>query len=190
MVLKDMILKNRSYRRFYQDHAIDLKQLRDLVELARISSSAANLQSLKYLLSTDSARNAEIFSTLGWAGYLKAWDGPEEGERPSAYIVMLLDRNISKNPFCDHGIAAQSILLGAVERGLGGCIFGNVNREDLRVSLGIDEQYEILQVLALGKPKEQVVLVPLGSDGDIKYYRDADGVHYVPKRALDEIIIS
>jgi nitroreductase len=103
---------------------------------------------------------------------------------------MLLDQSISKTPFWDHGIAAQSILLGATERGLGGCMFGNVNKELLRRSLEIGEQYEILQVIALGKPKEEVRLVPLQDDGDIKYYRDSAGVHYVPKRSLDEIILA
>lgn len=189
MEVRDLILKNRSYRRFYQSHQIEMSLLRDLVDLARLSSSGANLQPLKYLLSAEPARNARIFATLGWAGYLKEWSGPAEGERPSAYIVMLLDHRISKNPFWDHGIAAQSILLGAVEQGLGGCMFGNVNREELRVSLGLDEHLEILQVIAFGKPKEQVQLVPVGEDGDIRYYRDAKGVHYVPKRSLDDVIL-
>lgn len=188
-MLKELVLKNRSYRRFYEDHRIDVEVLRELVDLARLSSSAANFQSLKYILSADADRNAKIFATLGWAGYLKDWDGPVEGERPSAYLVMLLDLEISNTPFWDHGIAAQSIMLGAVERGLGGCMFGNVRKDDLRKSLGIGERYEILQVIALGKPKEEVRLVPIGADGDIKYYRDADGVHYVPKRSLDDIIL-
>jgi nitroreductase len=189
MALQELILRNRSYRRFHEDHPVGTEVLRELVNLARLSSSGANLQSLKYILSSDPVRNALVFAALGWAGYLKEWPGPEEGERPAAYIVMLLDQNISKTPFWDHGIAAQSILLGATERGLGGCMFGNVNKELLRRSLDIGEQYEILQVIAVGKPKEEVRLVPLKEDGDIKYYRDAAGVHYVPKRSLDEIIL-
>ena len=188
-MLRDLILRNRTYRRFHQDQRLHADVLRELVDLARLSSSGANLQSLKYILSVDEDRNAKIFATLAWAGYLKEWDGPVEGERPSGYIVMLLDHAVSKNPFWDHGIAAQSILLGAVKRGLGGCMFGNVRREELRASLAIDERYEILQVIAIGKPKEEVRLVPLGADGDVKYYRDAAGVHYVPKRSLDEIIL-
>jgi nitroreductase len=189
MSIRELVLQNRSYRRFHQDHPLDRDTLAELVDLARLSSSGANLQSLKYLLSTDPERNALIFATLGWAGYLKEWDGPEEGERPSGYIVVLFDQNIAKTPFWDHGIAAQSILLGAVERGLGGCQFGNIRKDDLRTSLGIAEHLEILLVIALGKPKEEVRLVPLGPEGDVKYYRDANGVHYVPKRALDDIIV-
>ncbi len=188
-MLKELVLKNRSYRRFHEEERIGMETLRQLVDLARLSSSGANLQSLKYMLSTEPELNGRIFATLGWAGYLKEWDGPVEGERPSAYIVMLFDSAIAKSCFWDHGIAAQSIMLGAVEQGLGGCMFGNVDRDELRRVLGLEERYEILMVLALGKPKEEVRLVPLGPDGDIRYYRDADGVHYVPKRSLEEIIL-
>lgn len=189
MNIQELVLKNRSYRRFYQDRPLERETLRELVDLARLSSSGGNLQSLKYLISTEPELNARIFDTLAWAGYLKEWPGPVEGERPAGYIVVFLDRSISANPFWDHGLAAQSILLGAVERGLGGCMFGNIKKDDLAEVLGISDHLEILMVIALGTPREEVRLVPLGPDGDVKYYRDADGVHYVPKRALKGIII-
>ena len=188
-MLEDLIRKNRSYRRFYQEVSIELETLRELVDLARLSASAANKQPLKYILSCDPEKNALIFPHLAWAGYLKDWPGPSEGERPSAYIIILGDTEISRSFGCDHGIAAQSILLGATEKGLGGCIIGSINRKALRQALGIPPRYEILLVLALGKPKERVVIETVGPDGDIKYWRDEDGVHHVPKRPLDEIII-
>ena len=188
-MLKELIFKNRSYRRFSQEDRIDGQTLRELVDLARLSPSAANLQPLKYILSYERQKNALIFPQLSWAGYLKDWPGPAEGERPSAYIIILGDTEISKSFGCDHGIAAQSILLGATEKGLGGCIIGTVQREKLRKVLDIPSRYEILLVLALGKPKEQVVLEPAGPTGDIKYWRDSEGLHHVPKRSLGEIII-
>lgn len=188
-MIKDLILKNRSYRRFHQDVAVELETLKDLVDLARLSASAANLQPLRYILSCDPQKNGLIFPHLDWAGYLKDWPGPEEGERPAAYIVMLGDPEISRAIDCDHGIAAQSILLGATEKGLGGCIIGSVRREELRRALDIPAHYEILLVLALGKPKETVVVETMGPDGDVRYWRDSQGVHHVPKRLLDDIII-
>ena len=188
-MLRDLILKNRSYRRFYQDVGIPRDTLRGLVDLARHSASASNLQPLKYILVCAPERNAAVFAQLSWAYYLKDWRGPEEGERPSAYIIILGDTEIKKSFGCDHGIAAQSILLGAVEQGLGGCIFGSIKRKALRAAFDIPNHYDILLVLALGKPKEQVVIDPVGTDGNIAYWRDADGVHHVPKRALDTIII-
>lgn len=188
-MLRELVQKTRSYRRFHQEVAVDGATLRELVDLARLSASGANLQPLKYILSHEPERNAAIFETLKWAAYLKDWTGPEEGERPSAYIVVLGDTEIRPTFGVDPGIAAQSIMLGATEKGLGGCMLASILRDQLRDALEIDERYKIELVLALGKPKETVAIDPLGPDGDIKYWRGADGVHHVPKRALDEIII-
>jgi len=189
MMLKDLILRNRSVRRFYQDVPIKRETLCQLIDLARLSASSANLQPLKYVISFDSETNELIFPHLDWAGYLKDWPGPSQGERPAAYIVILGDTNIQKSVDCDHGIAAQSILLGATERGFGGCIIGGINKASLLENLDIPTQYQILLVIALGKPNEDVVLESLGADGDIKYWRDEDNKHHVPKRKLEEIII-
>ena len=188
-MLKELVQRNRSYRRFHQEVPVGPGVLRELVDLARLSASGANLQPLKYVLSRDAERNAAVFETLGWAAYLKDWAGPDVGERPAAYIVILGDTTIRKSFGVDPGIAAQSILLGAVEQGLGGCILASIQRDALREALSIAGRYEILLVLALGKPKETVVIDPVGADGEIKYWRDADGVHHVPKRALDEVIV-
>jgi len=188
-MIKDLVKKTRSYRRFFEDHSISTETLRGLIDLARISASAANRQPLKYMLSNEREMNAVIFSRLKWAGYLKDWAGPEEGERPSAYIIILGDTDISTSFDCDHGIASQNILLRATEMGLGGCMLGAVERKHLREDLHIPDQYEILHVIALGKPKEKVVIETVGTDGDIKYWRDESGTHHVPKRPLGEIII-
>ena len=189
MKLKELFLKNRSYRRFYQDVPVEMETLRELVDLARLSASGANRQPLKFLLSCDPEKNALVFPQLGWAAYLKDWPGPVEGERPSAYIIILGDRKIKESFGPDHGIAAQSILLGATERGLGGCIIATIRKEKLSQALSIPDQYEILLVLALGKPKEIVKIEPVGPDGNIKSWRDEEGTHHVPKRSLDEIIL-
>ncbi len=163
--------------------------LRELVDLARQSGSAMNLQPLRYSLSADTETNARIFPHLAWAGYLKDWTGPDEGERPSAYIVVTAGRDAGRWTDCDLGIASQSILLGAVERGLGGCMVASVKREALAEALGIPENLKILLVIAIGEPAEQVVIDPLGEDGGIKYWRDEGGTHHVPKRSLESIIL-
>ncbi|HDP24682.1 MAG TPA: nitroreductase family protein [Deltaproteobacteria bacterium] len=188
-MLKELVRRNRTYRRFNQDHVITRDILRELVELARLSASAANMQPLKFMLAADPEKNALIFPHLGWAAYLKDWPGPEEGERPSAYIIILGDTKIAKNFWCDHGIAAQSILLGATEKGLGGCMLASIRREQLCEALEISDRYEVLLVIALGKPKEQVVIDEVGPDGKIQYWRDENWIHHVPKRALDDIIL-
>ena len=189
-MIAELVKENRSYRRFYEDHTVVPETLKELVSLARISASAANLQPLKYVLSCDRQKNAEIFSCLAWAGYLKDWPGPEEGERPSAYIVVLGDTGISESAGCDHGIAAQTIMLAAREKGLAGCMLGSIDRKALRNSLNIPSQLKILLVLAIGKPKEQIVLETIDSSDSIKYWRDNEGVHHVPKRKLEDIIVA
>jgi len=189
MRLKELVQENRSYRRFYQEVPIEHETLRKLVDLARLSASGANRQPLKYVLSCDPEKNDLIFSQLGWAAYFRDWPGPVEGERPTGYIIILGDRKIKESFGPDHGIAAQSILLGATERGLGGCIIATIRKEKLCEALRIPDQYEILLVLALGKPKEIVKIETVGPDGNIKYWRDEQGIHHVPKRSLNEIIL-
>jgi len=188
-MIKDLILKNRSYRRFYQEARIQYETLKELVALARLSASSKNSQPLKYILSCDPQKNSLIFPHLAWAGYLTDWPGPSEGERPSAYIIILGDTSISESFGCDQGIAAQSILLGAAEKDMGGCMIASVHKQGLRKALEIPLRYEILLVLALGRPKETVVIETVGPDENIKYWRDSEGVHHVPKRALDNIIV-
>jgi len=189
-MIEKLVRRTRSFRRFHQDLAVSRETLRWLVNLARLSASAANLQPLKYVLSCDPEQNTSIFSCLAWAGYLKDWPGPAAGERPAAYIVILGDREITTNFGCDHGIAAQSILLGAREKGLGGCMIGSIQKDRLRRLLDLPERYDILLVIALGRPQEEVVLTDVGPDGSIRYWRDDSGVHHVPKRSLEEIILS
>ena len=180
---------NRSIRRFIESHRITDKKMTRLVNLARLSASGANLQPLKFILSNTEDRNQRIFPYLGWAGYIKEWDGPQEGERPSGYIILVGDQELAKSFQYDAGIACQSITLGAVELGLGACLIGSIKREALREVLSIPERYEILLVIALGKPAETVVIEDLEPEGDIKYWRDENEFHHVPKRDLGELIL-
>lgn len=190
MNLKNIIIKNRCYRRFYQNEKIDYNKILDWIDLARLSSSAKNMQALKYFISNEEETNNEIFQTLQWAGYLKDWKGPEKGEQPSAYVCIFLDKNITDNNYCDHGIAIQSILLGAVNDGYGGCIIAAFNKKTIKKIAKTSEHLEPLIVLALGKPKEIVNIYEIDNNEDIKYWRDENNVHQVPKRKLKDIIIS
>jgi nitroreductase len=188
MKVKDLVLKTRSYRRFDESHRIEYRVLEELVGLARLSASAANRQPLKFAICNSPEDCARIFPSVAWAGYLKDWDGPEPGERPSAYIIILGDKSITESFYVDHGIAAQSIMFGATEAGLGGCMIASIKRDQLRNEMKISEKYEILLILALGKPVENVIIDEI-KEGDIKYWRDSEKSHHVPKRPLNELII-
>jgi nitroreductase len=187
MNLTELLQKNRSYRRFHEEERISGAQLEKWIGLARYTASGRNMQPLKYAGSVNPQLNAEIFSNLGWAGYLSEWNGPSVGERPSAYIIVLQDKSISENRYCDDGIAVQTIMLGAVEDGFGGCIIGSVNKAKVAKILKLPDHLEIIWVLALGKPAETVVIEDM-TDNNVKYWRDEKQVHHVPKRKPEELI--
>ena len=187
-MIKDLIKKNRSYRRFHEEVKISTEDLKDLVDLARLSPSGANLQPLKFMLSNEENMNKLIFKHLGWAAYLKDWDGPIEGERPAAYIVILGEKDPTKSYEYDVALACQSMLLGAVEKGLGGCIFASIARAPLSLALNVPENLRIPLIIAIGKPKEEVIIEPI-KNNDVKYWRDEKGIHHVPKRSLEDLIV-
>lgn len=189
MKLKELIWRTRSYRRFDESYRINDDTLKELVDLARLSASGANRQPLKYLVYSSKADCERIFSSLLWAAYLREWEGPVSGERPSGYIIILGDKTISETFGVDHGIASQSIMLGASEQGLGGCIIASIRKDELRQELSVPDKFEILLVLALGKPVENVIIDEV-RDGDIKYWRDDQKNHHVPKRSLKDIILT
>lgn len=188
MKLADLVKKTRTYRRFDESFLVDYEILKQLVGLARLSASGANKQPLKYLIYNTTADCNRVFPCTVWAGYLKDWPGPDPGERPSAYIIVLGDTSISESFGVDPGIAAQSIMLGASEAGLGGCIIQSIRREELRKDFMIPSKYEILLILALGKTVENVIVEEI-KDGDVKYWRDNERTHHVPKRNLDDLIL-
>ncbi len=188
MNLHELIELNRSYRRFYQDEIIPENLIIDWIDLTRKVASGRNAQTLKYTYACSTEATSSIFPLLAWAGYLKDWSGPAKGEQPAAYIIMVHDTSIAPQYFCDDGIAAQTILLAATEQGFGGCMIASFQKKELSELLELPEQLKPIMVIALGKPKEQVVLVDL-KDRNYQYYRDDQGVHYVPKRSLKEILI-
>jgi len=187
--ISELVTLNRSCRRFEGNKKASLEEVTQLVDLARLSASAANLQPLKYMISTSAEMNAKIFPCLKWAGYLKDWEGPSENERPTAYIIVIHDTRIAGEPGCDHGIAAQSIMLGAVEKGLAGCMIAAVDRKNLEDIIDLPGHMKVLLVIALGSPVEERKVVTMTDETGVKYFRDNKEVHYVPKRPMDEILL-
>ena len=188
MNIAQLVHATRSCRRFREEQAVARETLRGLIDLARLAGSAKNLQPLKYLIVNTPAQNAAIFPHLGWAGYLPEWPGPMAGERPAAYIVCLLDTRLATEAACDLGIASQNILLGATDLGLAGCRIASLSGK-LHQTLRLPAHLEILLVIALGFPCEQVVIEEAGPDDDIRYWRTPDQTHHVPKRRFADIII-
>ncbi len=194
MALAELVARTRTVRRFREEAPLAPALLEQLVDLARLGGSARNAQSLCYLVVTEPALRAALFPLLAWAGYLPDWPGPAAGERPAAYVVCVLDRERQRGPeseaHFDLGISTQNLLLGAAERGVMGCRIGAFNADRVRALLQLDARYQPLLVVALGEPAETVVVETVGTDGDVRYWRDADGVHHVPKRPLGDILLA
>lgn len=186
--LRDLVLRNRSYRRFDSKTRIPATFLRSLVGLARLAPTGGNLQSLRFRLINRPADCSAVFQHLAWAGYLKDWPGPAESERPTAYVVILNDTRIRPAADMDAGIAAQTMMLGAVEAGLGGCMIGSISRGTLSKKMCLPQELQIVLILALGQPVETVMLSRV-KNNDIRYWRDAGDVHHVPKRSLRDLIV-
>lgn len=189
MHFRELVTKCRSYRRFDGNCPVTKDTVLELLELTCYVPSAKNLQPLKYIAVCDPGVAAALYASLSWAAYLTEWPGPIEGERPQAYIVMLGDLTISHDVICDSGIAAQTILLGATALGLGGCMIGSFKRKKIRELLKIPDTLSLLMVIALGKPVETVVIDQMADHDSVRYFRDVNGIHHVPKRVVDDIVL-
>lgn len=188
--LRELLASDRTTRRFDESRAISGDELAKLVDLTRLCASGRNAQPLRYRRVVSPEERAEVYPLLAWAGYYKDWDGPEAGERPAAYLVQCLDTNLGSNCLCDDGLQLQAITLGATALGIRCCIIKAFNAPKLSQVLGLPERYAPRYIVALGYPRETVVLEDMeaGSE-DFKYYRTPDGVHHVPKRPLAELLL-
>jgi len=191
-MFRNIVKNNRSYRKFQEGADVKMGTLEDLVDLARQSASGMNLQALKYILVTGKEKREQIYPNIKWAAYLKDRGGPKIGERPSSFIMVFKDESMKNSPVAqiDLGIACQTILLGATEKGLGGCMIGAFNYEAIKSAFQIEDQYKLQLIIAIGKPNQNIIIDEIENDGDIKYWEDKDGNHHVPKRKLEDIIIS
>lgn len=185
---KDLVVRNRSCRCFHEEYRVDPALLREIVDHARYVASGFNLQPLKYILSCDVDWNRVIFPTLTWGGSVKGWPPPVPGERPSAYLIVLTDTKIRASADIDLGVCAQTLLLAAVSKGLGGCMMRGFDQRALRAALDIPDHLAISIVIALGKPAERARIADAEPGADLAFYRGADRVHVVPKRTLKELI--
>lgn len=189
--LRDLVLRARSYRSFDPRRPIEEDVMTELVDTARLSSSAGNLQPLKYRLSVDREEVEGMTSLTRWAAYLKNVTLPPEGHRPTGYITICHDTSVSPigdMSMIDVGIAAEALALGAAEMGFGGCMIGSFDKSGVSAFLSLPKNLTPVLVLALGTPDESVLISKV-SRGDIKYFRDDAGLHFVPKRDLEDVIV-
>lgn len=189
----DLVKQARSHRGFRQDRKVTRQELEHLVECARFTPAARNDQVLKYYLAERPETVAAIQPLTKWAGALAELHLPRKGAEPVAYIVICLDGSLAENPAPyqrDVGIVAQTMLLAAAEMGLNGCMIGSFAAGELREKLGLPEAIKPQLLLALGEGTDRIVMTDVGEDGSTTYYRDAEDIHYVPKRTLEQLILN
>lgn len=187
---KALLMADRTVRRFDGSRPVGRDDLLRLVELTRYCSSGRNLQPLRYRIVCDPGECGRVYPFLKWAGYLSDWDGPSPDERPTAYLVQCLDTELTGNCLCDDGLQLQTITLGARALDLGACIIKAFNSPAIVRELRLPDTMRPLYVVALGYPVEKVVIDDMArGDNDIKYYRTETGVHHVPKRPLEDLLI-
>ena len=189
----DLVKQARSHRGFRQDRKVTRQELEHLVECARFTPAARNDQVLKYYLAEKPETVAAIQPLTKWAGALAELHLPRKGAEPVAYIVICLDGSLAENPAPyqrDVGIVAQTMLLAAAEMGLNGCMIGSFAAGELREKLGLPETIKPQLLLALGEGTDRIVITDVGEDGSTTYYRDAEDIHYVPKRTLEQLILN
>lgn len=191
-MIKELVLDSRSYRSFDETKILDENELIELVDTARLVPSASNRQPLKYKICTAKAEVEKVLSLTAWAGLLPDITLPPEGHHPTAFIVICHDTSVSsetKFSAVDVGIAAQTMMLAACERGFGGCMIGAFDPEKVSDALRLPLKYQPVLLLALGAPDETVFISEIGKGGETAYFRDKTGIHYVPKRSLESVII-
>lgn len=189
----DLVKQARSHRGFRQDRKVTRQELEHLVECARFTPAARNDQVLKYYLAEKPETVAAIQPLTKWAGALAELHLPRKGAEPVAYIVICLDGSLAENPAPyqrDVGIVAQTMLLAAAEMGLNGCMIGSFAAGELREKLGLPEAIKPQLLLALGEGTDRIVMTDVGENGSTTYYRDAEDIHYVPKRTLEQLILN
>ncbi len=190
--VQSLARKNRSCRGYDPSVRLTREDLLSLVDLTRYTASSVNEQPLRYYIAWEKEEVERILPLTMWAKALKEIQLPYPGKEPAAFIIICQDMNISSNTTRfqrDVGIVAQTMLLAAVEKGLGGCMIGSFCKPELIRLLNLPEGVEPNLVVALGKPAEKIVLTDVGESGSTQYYRDADDVHYVPKRSLADLVL-
>ncbi len=192
MDFKELVRKNRSYRGFDETRRIAREELIELAELARLCPSSVNKQPLKYHLACEKEVVDKIQKETKWARALPELDLPHQGMCPTAFIVICQDTRIDESLSRyqrDVGIVAQTMLLGAVDKGLGGCMIGNFGAASIKEVLGLPDDLVPMLIIGLGKPAEKVVLTEIEDGESTAYHRDEQDVHYVPKRKLEDILL-
>ena len=185
--LDTLLRKNRSHRAFDTSYTVAKRQLEAIVSVNDKLPSGRNAQTLRFRLLDAPGGGEDFCRFLHLGGYLPELHLPVPGTEPKAFIIVCSTEAESPIVNIDLGISLQSMALKAVEIGLNALIVKAFNRQEIKEALGLP--LDPLAVLAIGKGTERIVLDEVHTGSDLRYYRDADGTHHVPKIAISELLI-
>ncbi len=192
-MILELAMKNRSYRGYDESYRFTKEELMELVNVTRFAASSVNRQPFAYYIAWEKDEVDKIQKLTKWARGLPQMTLPHPGMCPTGWGIVLHNTDWAPNVERfrqDRGIVAQTLLLAAAEKGLGGCMIGNYVADDVKAALDLPENMVPVLLIALGKPAEEIVITEVGEDGNVNYYRDENDVHYVPKRKLEDIILT
>lgn len=187
-MFSDLVKATRSFRNFDPSYRLSDDLMTGLIELCRYTPSTANSQSIKFAYACSEEACVKVFPMLGWAGYIKENKPPYDGNVPAGYILICFDTDISPEIEIDAGICAQTIVLGAMDMGIGACMIGSFDKKKASELFNLPSNIKPRLMIALGRPKETVEIVDI-KDGDVRYYRDGKEKHFVPKRTVSELTL-
>ena len=192
-MILELAMKNRSYRGYDESYRFTKEELMELVNVTRYAASSVNRQPFAYYIAWEKDEVDKIQKLTKWARGLPQMTLPHPGMCPTGWVIVLHNTDWAPNVERfrqDRGIVAQTLLLAAAEKGLGGCMIGNYVADEVKAALDLPENMVPVLLIALGKPAEEIVITEVGEDGNVNYYRDENDVHYVPKRKLEDIILT
>lgn len=189
-MLNELLIKARSCRSFVPNKQVAYDDIVKMINNARICSATRNSQPLKYKILHSESEVGEFMPITYWAKSLGI-KLPPDGHEPTAFIILFHDEEIvpfQSIYYKDVGICAEAITLTATELGLGSCMIGSFDAEKTKEIFSLRDSLMPVLCIALGYADETAIIED-ALDGEIKYYRDENNVHHVPKRPLEEIIL-
>ena len=187
MEIKDIIMQRRTIRLFEQK-PVPETEIRNMLDCARTSSCASNLQQLRFIVIQDLELVKEVFQHTAWANLVKPRRTPEWGvTAPQCFIAVIVDTNANPTIHADAGAAIQSMQIMAWSKGIGCCWLGSIKRDRIKAILELPEDKQVMYLLALGYPAESPLAEDIPIDKPVYYYLDDENRLHVPKICLDDV---
>jgi len=193
--LDSLFIKNRSVRGYDPSRKVSLEELREIIAVNSKIASSKNWQVLRFKAVTSGPEADVVNANIKMGALFRKRhasdpennpDLPLKGTEPQAFVVVFSKEPENSSVLIDLGISLQSMSLKAVELGLNCLMIRAINKAALKEAFSTE--LEPVAVLAVGKSAEKIFMLPI-HDGENQEYFRKEGIHYVPKLQLEDILI-